>query len=68
LPSILRLGVALGAALLVSTLLPAGTHAHAAPARSDPAARAALEEPPAEIRLWFTEPLEASYTGAELFD
>ncbi|HLL51247.1 MAG TPA: copper resistance CopC family protein, partial [Thermomicrobiales bacterium] len=41
---------------------------HAALARSEPLAGAALAEPPAEIRLWFTEPLEASYTGADLLD
>src|SRR3954465_15932635 len=42
--------------------------AHAALVRSDPAAGASLETPPTEIRIWFAEPLEASYTGAELLD
>jgi copper transport protein len=42
--------------------------AHAAIERSEPAAGAVVPEPPAEIRIWFTEPLERTYTGAELLD
>jgi copper transport protein len=41
---------------------------HAVLARSEPAANARLREPPAEIRLWFTEPLEAQFSGFELRD
>jgi copper transport protein len=42
--------------------------AHAALVRSDPTAGATLDTPPTEIRIWFAEPLETSYTGAQLLD
>jgi copper transport protein len=42
--------------------------AHAALARSDPPVGATLADPPAEIRLWFTEPLEERYTRAQVLD
>lgn len=42
--------------------------AHAFLERSDPAANAVLPQQPAEVRLWFTEPLEPDYTRAQLFD
>lgn len=42
--------------------------AHAALDRSDPPAGAVLSESPGEIRLWFTEPLEVAFTGADLLD
>ena len=47
---------------------PASADAHAALVRSDPAAGATLDTPPTEIRIWFAEPLETSYTGAQLLD
>ncbi|MGH2617906.1 MAG: copper resistance protein CopC, partial [Thermomicrobiales bacterium] len=62
------------AAAIVSTIalttlsLPAGVAAHAALARSNPAAGATLAEPPVELRLEFTEPLEPAFTGADLLD
>ena len=40
--------------------------AHAALVRSDPPAGATLERPPDQIRMWFAEPLETTYTGADL--
>jgi len=40
--------------------------AHAALDRSDPPAGAVLLDAPATIRLWFTEPLEARFTRAQL--
>jgi len=40
--------------------------AHAALDRSDPPAGAVLPDAPATIRLWFTEPLEARFTRAQL--
>jgi copper transport protein len=40
--------------------------AHAALERSDPPAGAILPHAPATIRLWFTEPLEARFTRAQL--
>ena len=55
-------------ALLLLILSVCGVDSHAAFSRSEPAAGAILTESPAEIRLWFTEPLEESYTGAELLD
>lgn len=42
--------------------------AHAVLVRSEPASNARLAEPPTEIRLWFTEPLEPKYSGFELRD
>ncbi len=55
-------------AVLAGAASPASVDAHAALERSDPAAGASLHEPPAEIRLTFTEPLESAYTGADLLD
>lgn len=58
-------------AALTGVMLPAlarPTYAHAVIVRSEPAANARLDEPPHEIRLWFTEPLEASYSSIELRD
>ena len=55
----------LGALLLVAAL--AGTtYAHAVLVRSEPAANAQLAATPHEIRLWFTEPLESTYSSIEL--
>jgi copper transport protein len=42
--------------------------AHAVLERSDPPANAALERAPAEIRLWFTEPLEPKFSRITLRD
>ena len=42
--------------------------AHAALARSTPPAGATLADPPTEIRLWFTEPLEQRYTRAQVLN
>src|SRR5687767_12963393 len=42
--------------------------AHAALERSDPPAGAVLPDAPATVRLWFTEPLEARFTQAQLLD
>lgn len=42
--------------------------AHANLARSTPAANARLDTSPAEIRLWFTEPLEPDYSRIVLRD
>jgi copper transport protein len=56
--------------LLIITLLlstqPAFAHANLS--RSEPAANAVLEESPTEIRLWFTEPLEPSFSRIRLRD
>ena len=42
--------------------------AHANLAHSSPAANAALQSPPDEIRLWFTEPLEPNFSRFTLLD
>jgi copper transport protein len=42
--------------------------AHANLVRSEPAANTILAEPPPEIRLWFTEPLEAQFSKINLRD
>ena len=63
-----------GAALLIvwivaQLMLPAGpVAAHAFLESSDPAANAVLPQAPPTVRLTFTEPLETSYSRAELFD
>ncbi len=58
----------LGAVLLLLLTFPGEAGAHAALSRSEPTAGSVLAQSPVAIRLWFTEPLEQSYTGAELFD
>jgi copper transport protein len=63
---VLAAGVFLAA--LAWAASPASVDAHAALERSDPPAGASLPEPPTEIRLTFTEPLESAYTGADLLD
>lgn len=69
-PSLLGRGALLVALfwLLAMLLLPAGAGAHAFLERSDPEANAVLPTVPDSVRLWFTEPLEVQYSGAELFD
>ena len=47
---------------------PVPAAAHANLARSEPPANARLTESPGEIRLWFTEPLEAQYSRIVLLD
>jgi copper transport protein len=54
--------------VLAGAASPASVDAHAALELSDPVAGASLPEPPTEIRLTFTEPLESAYTGADLLD
>ena len=61
------------AAAIVSILLaiPLGAalvEAHAKLARSEPAAASTLRSAPGEVRLWFTESLEAAFSSAYLLD
>jgi copper transport protein len=58
----------LAAGLLLVFLVGGVSHAgaHAALVRSDPPPGAVLPDAPSTIRLWFTEPLEARYTQAQL--
>ena len=52
--------------LVLSSITP--VFAHASLARSNPAANASLDTPPAEIRLWFSESLEADFSRFNLRD
>jgi copper transport protein len=45
-----------------------GVSAHANLSRSEPPANAVLAQPPDEIRLWFTEPLEPEFSSIVLRD
>ena len=54
----------LGIALLGAAL----AEAHAKLSRSEPAAASTLRSGPAEVRLWFTESLEATFSSAHLLD
>lgn len=56
------LGIVLGCLFLVA----APASAHAELVRSDPSAHAVLSKPPAEIRLWFSEQIEAGASPATL--
>lgn len=62
-----RISLVFAAALLA--LVPVGlAFAHATLIRSEPRAGARLDEPPQEIRLWFSEPIEPAYTQVRLLD
>lgn len=64
-----RLGVALIALFSIALATPGQDGgAHAFLERSEPAANALLATAPEDVRIWFTEPLEPAYAGAELFD
>jgi len=56
---------------LTATVLSASTStvfAHANVATSEPAANSELEEPPDQIVIWFTEPLEPALSKIEVFN
>ncbi|MBI2941533.1 MAG: copper resistance protein CopC/CopD, partial [Chloroflexi bacterium] len=69
-------GCRIALALLLGLLMAAGwgavstaqTAAHADLVRSDPAANAALDRAPGEIRLWFSEELESGFSDATVLD
>ena len=54
--------------LLVFPLGAALVEAHAKLSRSEPAATSRLRSAPGEVRLWFTENLEATFSRAHLLD
>jgi methionine-rich copper-binding protein CopC len=56
------------ALLFVIPLAAILVEAHAKLARSEPAAASTLRSGPAEVRLWFTESLEAAFSSAHLLD
>lgn len=65
----MRRRISLVFAAAVLALVPVGLAlAHANLIRSEPRAGARLDEPPPEIRLWFSEPIEPAYTQVRLLD
>lgn len=52
--------------LLAAPMLARPSYAHAVVVRSEPATNARLDAAPHEIRIWFTEPLEPTYSSIEL--
>jgi copper transport protein len=64
--SVMRRAFVILIVLLLWSVQPAFAHANLS--QSVPAANAVLEESPTEIRLWFTEPLEASFSRIRLRD
>jgi copper transport protein len=66
----IRRSIVITTFLIISTtvLLVRPLLAHANLLRSDPPANAALTDAPEEIRLWFSEPLEAAFSRIELRD
>ena len=60
--------VAIVSILLAIPLGAALVEAHAKLARSEPAAASTLRSAPGEVRLWFTENLEAAFSSAHLLD
>ncbi len=63
-----RLAVALMLALLAAALLLPSVSAHANLVRSTPAANSVLTESPQRVVMWFTEPMEANYSEAQVLD
>jgi copper resistance protein C len=63
------------ALLLVGWFMPLGLlmmfpgflAAHTALVRTMPAARAVMSQPPREVRFWFNEPIERSFSRIEVF-
>ena len=55
-------------ALATGAASPGGVDAHAAFDRSQPAPGAIVSTAPPQIHIWFTEPLEAARSGAEVLD
>ena len=54
--------------ILLGSISPRPAGAHATFDRSDPQPNSVLAESPAEIRIWFTEPLEENESSVRLFD
>jgi methionine-rich copper-binding protein CopC len=59
--TIMALSLLLGAAPLQAL-------AHAKLVKSDPARRAVLKQPPAQVRLWFNEIIEPSFSTLKVLD
>lgn len=56
------------ASAILLSLVPIGASAHANLDTSDPAPNAIVPEAPASVTMTFTEPLERTYSKAELYD
>jgi len=59
-------GLSLAACLLLA--LPAGARAHALPQSESPAAGADLAQPPGEVVITFSEPLEPRFSSLQVLD
>lgn len=60
--------IAFSIALLVALAGMDAAFAHAFPDHSVPAVGGVVGQSPAEIRIWFTQKLEPSFSGVEVFD
>jgi len=54
--------------LIAAFLAPSEAAAHALLSKSDPARRAVLSKPPAQLRLWFNERLEPAFSSASVLN
>lgn len=54
--------------LACALLAAAGAHAHAMLEHADPRVGAAVDAPPTEVKLWFSEGLEGAFSGASVTD
>ena len=62
-------GVALSLAVALTVgLAPSVAGAHSGLRRSEPAAESKLKRPPTEVKLTFSEPLEAAYSSVKVDD
>jgi copper transport protein len=61
-----KAGIALFIVLIASLLITENVLAHALLVRSFPVANSELTQPPARIELWFSEPVEESFSSARL--
>lgn len=62
------LALALGAAAAFASDSPRQAGAHALLVRADPPVNAQLREPPAQLTLYFSEPLERRFSGVRVVD
>jgi copper resistance protein C len=61
-----RLTIALS--LLLSIALPRLVLAHAFLDHAEPKVGAQIDQPPAEVKIWFTQPLEPAFSGITVLD
>ena len=64
----LHLHAGVAGALLACLIASSVAQAHALLRKTEPAQRAQLSRPPATVRLWFSEPLEAAFSSASIGD